>query len=270
MPYNIIALDIDGTLTNSDKEITKPTLEALIDIQKRGCKVVLASGRPTPGVFSVAKQLRLFEYGSYIVSYNGAKIINCRTKEILYERTLPASVLPGLFEIACETGVHINTYDHDRYVVAGRGSNKYMELESWLCNMPIKKAENFVEEITFPMNKVLFSLEPEYLAAPERLCKERFGKVLNIYRSDPFFLEVLPHKVDKAHSLLKLLAMLGMDKEEMICCGDGYNDITMLECAGLGVAMENAQEPVKACADYITASNDEDGIVEVIEKFMLP
>lgn len=120
------------------------------------------------------------------------------------------------------------------------------------------------------MNKVLFSLEPEYLAAPERLCKERFGKVLNIYRSDPFFLEVLPHKVDKAHSLLKLLAMLGMDKEEMICCGDGYNDITMLECAGLGVAMENAQEPVKACADYITASNDEDGIVEVIEKFMLP
>lgn len=268
MSYKIIALDIDGTLTNSNKEVSGPTLEALIDIQKRGYKVVLASGRPTPGVSAIASQLKLQEYGSYILSYNGAKIINCRTKEVIYQRTLPSSVLPGLFEIAQQTGVHLNTYKNDEYIIAGIGINRYMEMESRVCGMPIKKAENFVEKIDFPMNKILYSLEPEYLAAPEKLVKERFHNLLNVYRSDPFYLEVMPSKVDKAHSLLKLLGSLGMTKEEMICCGDGFNDITMLECAGLGVAMENAQDLVKASADYITASNDNDGILEVIEKFI--
>lgn len=105
------------------------------------------------------------------------------------------------------------------------------------------------------------------LVKAEKRLNGIFNQYLNVYRSEPFFLEVMPQKIDKAHSLLKLLGSLGLNSDQMVCCGDGFNDITMLECAGLGVAMENAQDLVKEAADYITGSNDENGIVQVIEKF---
>lgn len=270
MSYRIIALDIDGTMTNSKKEISRPTREALIDIQKKGCKVVIASGRPTPGITPLAKELELMEYGGFIVAYNGARIISCKTGEILRDRTIPSSVFPELFEIARGTGVQISTYKNDEAIVAGLGTNPYLEFEARFCNMPIEKTENFLDSLTFPVNKFLYSSEPEKLDAPEKLLKERFRGFLNIFRSELFFLEAMPNNVDKAQALLKLLGSLGMSRDEMICCGDSFNDITMIECAGLGVAMANAQEVVKASADYITASNDDDGIVEVVEKFMKP
>ena len=86
MSYKMIALDLDGTLTNSKKEITKPTLDALLDIQERGYKVVLASGRPTPGMVQLADELQLDKYGSFVLSFNGAKMTNWKTKEILYSK----------------------------------------------------------------------------------------------------------------------------------------------------------------------------------------
>lgn len=82
-------------------------------------------------------------------------------------------------------------------------------------------------------------------------------------------MEIMPKNIDKAYSLGKLLEHLGLNKDQMIACGDGFNDRSMIEFAGLGVAMANAQEPVKAAADYITASNDEDGVAAVVERFIL-
>ena len=96
-----------------------------------------------------------------------------------------------------------------------------------------------------------------------------FGDVLNIYRSEPFFLEIMPQNVDKAYSLERLLNHLNLSREEMVACGDGFNDLSMVRYAGLGVAMGNAQTVVKEEADFITATNDEDGLVDVIEQFFL-
>ena len=98
--------------------------------------------------------------------------------------------------------------------------------------------------------------------------KAQYHGLLSIYRSEPFFLEIMPQNIDKATSLQKLLNSLGMTADEMICCGDGYNDVSMIEYAGLGVAMENAQPIIKESADFITRSNDEDGILHVIDLFM--
>ena len=95
-----------------------------------------------------------------------------------------------------------------------------------------------------------------------------FHGLLNIYCSDPFFLEIMPPGIDKAHSLLRLLTSSGLTADEMICCGDGFNDLSMIEYAGLGVAMENAQPVVKESADFITKSNDEDGILHVVNLYM--
>lgn len=110
--------------------------------------------------------------------------------------------------------------------------------------------------------------DPEHLAEVEQKMKERFGHILNIYRSEPFFLEIVPQNVDKADSLKHLLDHLGLSHTQMISCGDGYNDLTMIQYAGLGVAMANAQQVVKEAANYITRSNDDNGVAHVIQKFM--
>ena len=129
--------------------------------------------------------------------------------------------------------------------------------------------KDFPEEITEPSNKLLITGEPETIQRIKKEAEEYFRSYLYIYCSDPFFLEIMPPRIDKAHSLLKLLTSIGLSAEQMICCGDGYNDLTMIETAGLGVAMANAQSMVLERADYITKSNDEDGVLHVINKFML-
>ena len=109
----------------------------------------------------------------------------------------------------------------------------------------------------------------DYLAVVEPLVNAALGRDFSVYRSEPFFLEIMPKGIDKAQSLERLLMKLGLKREEMIACGDGYNDLSMIKYAGLGVAMENAVLPVRTAADHITASNNEDGVGLVVEKFML-
>jgi len=271
MDYQILALDLDGTLTNSKKEITRPTLEALIDIQKAGKKVVLASGRPTRGVLPLAKQLHLETYGSYILSFNGARITDCRTGNAIYNKTLPTWCFEPVYQIASEykdTGIDILAYPPDR-LISGFRPNQYTELESFINHAPIDcVGEDFLQHIPKDSNKLLIPGDPEVLQQIQKRLREHFRSALNIYCSDPFFLEVMPPCIDKAHSLLRLLTSIGLTAEQMICCGDGYNDITMIETAGLGVAMANAQPAVLEKADYVTRSNDEDGVLHVINQFM--
>lgn len=270
MDYQILALDLDGTLTNSKKEISKPTLEALIEIQEMGKKVVLASGRPTRGITPLARQLRLHHYGSYILSFNGGRITDCRTKELIYNKTLPPDVAGPLYQLVKkyeDRGADILSYT-DTDLISGISPNRYSELESRINNMPIVKVDDFPSHITEPVNKFLITGEPSVIAEIKDEALKLFRTYLNIYCSDPFFLEIMPSKIDKAHSLLRLLSSIGLTANEMICCGDGYNDLTMIETAGLGVAMANAQPTVLEKADFITKSNDDDGVLHVINEFL--
>ena len=109
-PYEIIVLDLDGTLTNRDKVVTPRTKAALMKAQERGKKVVLASGRPTQGVMPLAKELRLDEYSGYILSFNGGRIINCKTGETVFARSLPVSANKKIIGLAEEHQVDIATF----------------------------------------------------------------------------------------------------------------------------------------------------------------
>lgn len=267
MDYQILVLDIDGTLTTSKKTISEPTLEALLDIQSRGYKVALASGRPTPGIQKLAQQLKLSDYGGYILSFNGAKIINCKTNETIYQKTLPKNTIPAIYETAKAERLGLITYEAD-CIISGTGIDEYIEKEAAINGLPVKEVSDFINYVSFDVNKCLMTAEPAHLEQVEKLLKRKFNQLLNIYRSEPYFLEIMPQNIDKAHSLQKLLNSIGLTNEQMICCGDGFNDISMIEFAGLGVAMENAQELVKNSADYITSSNDQNGIVQVIDQFI--
>ena len=265
MDYKILVLDIDGTLTNSKKEITPRTRAALRKAQEKGVKVVLASGRPTYGIMPVAGELELERFGGYILSFNGGQIINAQTGEAIYQKTLPPQMPALLYDLSQEYKTNIMTY-LDQTVITPKKDDQYVELESSINKMEVRQVEDFKAFVNFPVTKCLMVEDGDYLAQVEQKVKARLGDTLSVLRSEPFFLEIMPKNIDKAYSLGKLL---GLDKEQMIACGDGFNDRSMIEFAGLGVAMANAQEPVKAAADYITVSNDEDGVAAVVERFIL-
>lgn len=268
MAYRMIVLDLDGTLTNSKKQITKRTKEALFEAQKQGIKVVLASGRPTYGIVPLSEELELDKYGSYILSFNGAQIRNEKTKEILFSQTLPMEMVDQLIDLAKEHQVDFLTYENEN-IITNNSNNEYVTIEANTNKMPVVKIQNMRKHLTFPIPKMLMVGHGEYMAIVEQKIQEVMQGRLSIYRSEPFFLEVMAKGIDKAASLERLLQHTGIKREEMIACGDGFNDLSMIKFAGLGVAMQNAQEVVKQQADYITDSNDEDGVAKVVETFLL-
>ena len=269
MSYELIALDLDGTLTNSKKEITPATREALIEIQKAGKKVVLASARPECGVAPLAKELEMDKYGGYILCFNGGKIRQCATGELVSNVTLDPAMIKPVYDIVKQyPGIDIIAHRDDHYI-SGHCVNEYTVMEGEINHLIHEYAEDFPTAIDFPANK-LFIAGPGELVEPAMLhLQKEFEGVLGVYCAEPFFLNVMPLGIDKANMLLQLLDSLGLGKEQMICCGDGYNDISMIKVAGLGVAMENAPDVVKEAADFVTLSNDEDGVLHVINKFMM-
>lgn len=266
MKYKYLSLDLDGTLTNSQKIITPKTKNALIKAQENGITIILASGRPTKGILPIAEELRLKEFGGYILSYNGAKIINCKTDEVIYEKFLPDEIKETVYNISKKYGINILTYDNDAIIT--ENSDSFIEIESKINHMPVKIVKSFTEALNFPVIKYLMTGEPAILEEIEPLVYKKLSGYGNVFRSEPFFLEVVPENLDKAASMNVFLQSLGSDRTELIACGDGFNDKSMIEFAGLGVAMENAQKPVKDVADYITLSNDSDGIAKVVDKFI--
>ncbi|NDO46934.1 Cof-type HAD-IIB family hydrolase [Clostridium sp. MD294] len=268
MNYKMIVLDLDGTLVNSEKKISEKNKKALQKAIQKGVKVVLASGRPVKGVLPKAIELELDKNNGYILAFNGGRIINVTTKQCVFEADLPEGHLQKVYELSRKFDIGLMTYEGNDKLVT-EDDNEYIQLELRVNQLERVTPKSIIEYVTFPVAKYLLAGNPENVEKAEIVFKQALSKQLNIFRSDPFFLEVLPLGIDKAYGLEKLIKILGISKEEVIACGDGYNDITMLQFAGLGVAMENATEQTKAAADYITLSNDEDGIAAVIEKFIL-
>ncbi len=268
MKYKMIVLDLDGTLTNSRKEITPKTFQALMTAQESGVKVVLASGRPTYGIAPLADQLQLDKFGGYILAFNGGEIYNWETKSLVHAIVLNPEVLPYAYNCAKENGFTILTYK-DNDIICEDPEDEYVQKEVKINKMGTKKVESFLETVDFQVAKCLIVGDSSRLVLLEQEMKEKLQETNEIYRSEPYFLEVLPKGIDKAQTLAVLLDRLGLTKDEVIACGDGFNDLSMVKYAGLGVAMANAQDIVKENADYITLSNDEDGIAHVVEKFIL-
>lgn len=268
MGKKILVLDIDGTLVNSKKEITPLTLEYLLKVQEEGHIVALASGRPYPGMKKFAKQLKLDQYGGYALSFNGGMIIDCKTEKPVWEKCIDKSYAKVIYDYAVEHGIGMVTYQGDK-VITGTRTDDYMEYEARLNYMELVQVEDFVSAVDFDMTKCLMTAEPELAEKCEKELAEMLGDDLNVFRSEPYFIEITTKGVDKAESLDGLLKKIGIAKEDSICCGDGFNDLTMVQYGGIGVAMGNAQQIVKDNADFITDSCDADGIVKVIKEFIL-
>ena len=270
LPYSIIALDLDGTLTNSEKIITLRTFDALMKAQREGVRLVLASGRPTFGIAALANQLQLADYGGYVLSYNGGRIIDWCEKTVIFSQVVDQKLVPILYDFAEKAQLPIVTYLPDA-ILASKNEGEYLAEEARINGMPVVVAQNFVEEamqIAGGSTKFLIPGEPELLIQLESEMKAALSEQMEVFRSAPFFLELPPKGIDKAQSLQRLLTHLGLERESLMAFGDGFNDLSMIQFAGQGVAMANAVEEVKSIADFVTTSNEEDGIAHALEQLL--
>lgn len=265
-PFRAIALDLDGTLTNHDKVVTPRTRQALLKAQELGAVIILASGRPTYGIVPVAECLELEKRGGYILSYNGGNIVNTKTGEKLFSQFLPDAVIPILYKYAKEKNHALLGYAGNE-IITEMPDDQYVKEESRINKMNIRKVDNLLDALEPHPTKLLMTGDPTDMIKAEEELVEILGEKMDIFRSAPFFLELVPKGIDKAQSLLRLLSKINLTPADLMAFGDGYNDLSMLKLAGVGVAMANAAPEVRADADYVTLSNEEDGVAEALLHF---
>lgn len=269
MKYKLLVLDVDGTILNSERKITQRTVMTLRKVQSIGIKVALASGRPTYGLLPLAKAIDLGTYGGYIISYNGAQVISAQDGEILFARSIDPQMVPYLEKKAAKTGMTMAYYDGDE-VVSTDITNSHVVDEAQMNGMKLRQVDQIsmvVED--WPSEVMLFSDHEEELDSLENHMQRHLNGVMDTIHSNPYMLEVVGYQVGKSYAMSALMQLLGIGMEEVIAIGDGTADVNMIQMAGTGIAMANAVESVRRCADYITLSNDEDGAAVAIEKAIM-
>jgi Cof subfamily protein (haloacid dehalogenase superfamily) len=216
----------------------------------------------------VARKLELDKYGGYILSYNGGQIINMQTGELLFERRINPQDLPYIAKVAAKNNFPFLTYHLDT-LLTNDASNPLVREEAARNEMRIIETDSLSDLPFSPCKCMIVSDDVQALAALELNLRKRLSGSLEVFRSEPYFLEVTPPLINKADTLGVLMGKLSILPEEIIAIGNGACDIKMLQMAGLGIAMENSEENVKRCSDYTTSSNEENGVALAIDEHIL-
>lgn len=267
MKYKLIALDMDDTLMTSENKMSKRTKDALMKAQESGVKVVLASGRPVNGMLPTAKELHLDHNHSYILSYNGARTIDVSTETMMQETSLTKEQFDRVYDYCKNKGFFVLTYIDETIVY--EGEHEYMNIEHELTGLPMMKVDNLKAYVQTNVPKAMGVDYEAKIAAANKELAGSFGNEIHATTSKPFFLEFMTEGVSKGRALHQLAQHLNIKQSEIMAFGDSNNDIDMLEYAGLGVAMGNGNDRVKAVADIITGDHNEDGIADIIEKYII-
>lgn len=263
----VIVLDIDGTLFNDEQKITPKTKEALIRAQNEGCIVVLASGRPTSGLWYIADELEMDKHHGLLCSFNGSRVVDTLTTEIYFNA--PMSVEDGrkVLEHVSKFDVNPMIYK-DRYLYTPDAYAYKVKYESDLGRLLVCEVSDIDLFLDWQANKILTSGDPEYLQAHYKELMEPFKDTLNCMFTADFYFEFTAKGIDKAKALGIALEKIGYSAENCIAFGDAQNDLPIIRFAKIGVAMGNATDEVKAAADVITDTNNNDGIVKMLNQYV--
>ena len=265
--YKLIALDIDGTLLNDDKIITPKTKAALIAAQKKGCRVILASGRPIAGLMGFALELEMDKYDGLLLGYNGARVSDMAGNNLV-EFSITNS-------IAVEFARKLEQFEVVTFIDDGKrmfvkdieGFNvKYEYTTNSLEPYVVSNIADELASSKYNPAKVLIAAPHEILVPIIDDIKSGYEQQFSFILSAPFYLEVTMKGVNKADSLSETCRLLGLTSEEVIAFGDAQNDCSMVEFSGCGVAMANSCEELFKIADETTLSNNDDGIAHTLIK----
>ncbi len=272
-----ILLDIDGTLTNDKKTITPKTIEALKKAQEKGVTLALASGRPDQGLMQYAKMLDMQKHHGIFICYNGAKVMDCQSGEVFFEQAMTIEESKEVLE-------HIKKFKvspiiaHGEYMYTNDVYNGFLEnngnpiniiaYESRGNGYILCEKRDMAAFVDFPVEKILTAGEPPYLQEHYEEMQAPFKDKLSCMFTAPFYFEYTAKGIDKAKAIDTVFSKLGYCREELMAFGDAQNDLTMLQYAGIGIAMGNAVQVVKDAADDVTADNNHDGIALSLEKYL--
>lgn len=266
--YKLIALDMDGTLLTSDKCISQRTKEAILNARELGVKVVLASGRPLEGMQPKLEELGIKGKDEFVVFFNGSMVKELGSDKIVHQAIISGREAKQVARLANQLGLHCHAFSTQHGLITPE-NNEYTRIESEINKLPVTEMNFEALEDEHPIVKAMIVGEPNKLTEAIRDIPQQYREAFTVVQSAPFFLEFLSLDSNKGVGVQSIAEYLGIQQSEVICMGDAENDHHMIEYAGLGVAMENAMEQTKAIADYITGSNNDDGVAQVIETFVI-
>ncbi|MCR5788603.1 MAG: Cof-type HAD-IIB family hydrolase [Lachnospiraceae bacterium] len=266
----LLATDLDGTLLSSDKSVSRRNLDAITAMVNAGHKFVIATGRPVQSALTIAARYGWDTDGYYISSFNGGLVYDCGRKQDILVHGLKIADVSFILKSAHAEGLHAHTYDK-HYVVSEHDTPELARYVKGIL-MPGKVVPDIRDYLSVePIKAIVISTQgrERLQAFQQKLSSFSQGRLSYTF-SNPTFLEYGHIDSSKGNSVLFLADFFGIEKENIICCGDEENDLSMIESAGLGVVMANGTDFMKERAGYVTENdNDHDGIAEVIHRFIL-
>lgn len=264
MNYKLVAADLDDSLLGDDRRISKENKKAIEEVVKEGGVFTIATGRPLQGCVVFVEELGL---DVPFITYNGALVIKGKSMEVLYHKAIEAQDGINIIKEGKKNNATILVF-HDNKLYVNELNERTKNYHKTSTMLP--HLEEDLESIAkMGATKILLYHEPEEIKKIQQDMKENFKGKVNFHISKPYFLEFVHQDVSKGDALAALAQSMGISSQGVIAIGDSYNDISMIEYAGLGVAVSNAHPEVKVHADYISKSNREHGVAQVLRKFVL-
>ncbi|MFK4785730.1 Cof-type HAD-IIB family hydrolase [Fusobacterium sp. MFO224] len=262
MKIKAVALDMDGTLLTSNHHPSERTKKFLLELEKRGVTIIIATGRAYYSTLPIIKEIGL--KSGFVICYNGANVFNSEDNSLVFQNNLEEEYVKKMIEISRETNTHLNLYQDDILYCEDVNREEVIYYSNKCSIKAHEKDFDTFENYNIPKN--LFIAPYEKLIELEKLVLKRTNNNVHTTFSSRIFLEVLNKNTNKGETLKWLLNNLNISLEETCAFGDAENDFEMLKVVKYGVAMGNAQEDFKKRLNYSTLNNDEDGIVEFLKK----
>lgn len=264
--YKLIGIDMDGTLLKDNKTISQENIKAIQKAENHNIKIVLSTGRPIKGVKKYLEQLNLISDSNYVVAFNGALVENTISHKTIYQKLLSNCDIKYLYKLGKKINVNMQIALKETAITPIL--NKYSKLDARLNGIDLK-IENFYKiNYSTPIFKIMFMNDEASLSNGSNELPDSIYENYTVLRSETIFLEFMNKEANKWYGIRTVAEKLGIKTDEIICIGDSENDIHMIKNAGLGVAMGNAIDKIKNISDYITKTNEENGVAHVLNKFI--
>lgn len=263
--YKLVAVDLDDTLLNKEMNITEHAIKVVRQVRERGINITLATGRMFCSAKPYAEQLGI---NLPLITYQGALVKEMQSSAVLLHHTVPLELAKQLItDIKKKHNYHINVYIDDQLYAEELTpeGQRYQKI----CRIKMNTVGDMLKFLNKPPTKILVSASEQQVDALMQELKPVYGKQLHVTKSKAYFLEFSHPKANKGEALAMLAGRLGVERDQIMAIGDGYNDVEMLDYAGTGVVVANARDEIKKLADYVTLSNERDGVADVLEKLVL-
>lgn len=270
MSIRLVAIDMDGTLLTTDKQLSGTNIDRIHQVMATGVQVVICTGRSLPGVRRFVDQLKFNGDEEYMIIQNGAATYHLPDYRRVDDHTIARAGIEAAFDyIAQYPELEVVALSEEQFYYTGEELDDRMVFEAITLESPAIHTTRTALKNRTGLYKLIIMGKPKFMEEVVHSAPERIRKEITIIHSLPDLIEFIPKGINKAVGLKRLCDHLHIQPDEVMAIGDEHNDIEMLEFAGLGVAMGNANDRVKAVADAVTGLNDEDGVAQALKKYLL-